>query len=371
MKNKTEANHQIPHILIVDDEPFNLLILTEILKKNGYEILTATDGISALRISEQEKPDLILLDVMMPGMNGYEVCFRLKENIYLTTIPVIFISSLNDTKDIVKALQCGGVDYITKPFQAEEVTARVNTHLKLYLQSKELLDLNAKLNESQDQLKKFAAHLLIIREEEKILLSTEIHDKIGQILIALKIDMGLWRKKVLFLSENTHSHEVLDNFNELLNLVDNTIKTTRKIMGELKSDDLELLGFIETTKLCCIEFEIINKINCKIESSISELVFSDQQNVILYRIMQEAFSNIARHAKATEVKVSLNIEENKFIMEIVDNGIGFDQSKELLKGSFGVLDMKERVQTLQGKLTITSKVGEGTCVKVEIPYGDS
>ena len=358
------------NILIVDDDQYNLIILGEILKRNGCVIQPVLDGITALRAAEELKPDLILLDVMMPGMDGYEVCESLKANPTLCDIPVIFISSLQGTKDIIKALRSGGVDYITKPFQPEEVIARVNTHLKLYQQNKELLELNAHLKESQDQLTKFAAHLMVVREEERALLSNEIHDKIGQILIALKIDMGIWKRKILFLSENTHSNEVLDKFNELVNIVDNTIKSVRKIISKLKSDDLELLGFIETAKLCSIEFEVINKIDCKVETSISKLVLNEQQKVALYRILQEALSNIAKHANATSVLISLYKDDQNFVMEITDNGIGLDTTKKPLKDSYGITDMKERVEILQGKLTITGKGGEGTCIKVEMPYHD-
>lgn len=357
-------------VLIVDDDEYNLIVLGEILKRNGFKISSVTNGVSALKVSEEEKPDLVLLDIMMPGIDGYEVCRRLKDNRNLADIPVIFISSLTDSRDIVKALTCGGVDYITKPFNAEEVIARVQTHLKLHQQSRELLELNTHLKESQEQLSKFAAHLLIIREEERTILSNEIHDKIGQILIALKIDMGIWKKKILFLSENNRSQEIIDNFNELVEVVDETIRTVRKIMNELKSNDLELLGFIETAKLFSIEFEIINKINCKVETTLFNVEFKEQQKVALYRILQESLSNVAQHANATSVVVSLYLHEQNFVMEIVDNGIGFDKTKNAYKDAFGITDMKQRVHVLQGKLTISCKPGEGTCVKVEIPYLD-
>ncbi|MEI6752962.1 MAG: response regulator [Paludibacter sp.] len=368
MKTDNVQNQQIPNILIVDDDEFNLIVLGEILKRSNYKIHSVTNGILALQASEDIRPDLILLDIMMPEMDGYEVCRRLKESENLSDIPVIFISSLTDSRDIVKALTYGGVDYITKPFNAEVVLARVNTHLKLYQQSRELLKLNAKLKDSQDQLSKFAAHLLIIREEERMKLSTEIHDKIGQILIALKIDMGMWEKKLLFLSENNRSQEIVVNFNMMVDILDNTIKSVRKIMNELKSDDLELLGFIEAAKLFSIEFEIINKINCKIETSISKLELNELQKVALYRILQESLSNIALHAEATSVVISLYIHEQNLVMEIVDNGIGIDISKKTQKDAYGLTAMKERVEILHGKLTITGKPTEGTQVKVEMPY---
>ena len=138
MNTDEMVSQHIPNILIVDDVPANLKVLGEILKEEGYLVRPVPNGVLALQVAERTEPDLILLDVMMPGLNGFEVCKGLKENKKVSDIPVIFISALNDTQDIVKALQCGGVDFITKPFQSAEVIARVKTHLQLRFQSKKL-----------------------------------------------------------------------------------------------------------------------------------------------------------------------------------------------------------------------------------------
>jgi two-component system sensor histidine kinase/response regulator len=143
MNNDMVTNADIPDILIVDDTPANLLLLGQILKDNGYKVRPVPSGSMALQVAEKEKPDLILLDIMMPEMDGFEVCSRLKKNEDLKDVPIIFISALNNTNDIVKAFKSGGADYINKPFQAEEVIARVTTHLKIYQQRKELQEINA------------------------------------------------------------------------------------------------------------------------------------------------------------------------------------------------------------------------------------
>lgn len=125
-KTRTKNN-----ILIVDDTPVNLTVLQEILTDQGYRIHSAPSGESALESVQTDPPDLILLDILMPEMNGYEVCRVLKSQELTSQIPIIFISALTEVGDIVKAFQVGGVDYITKPFQMEEVLARVNTHIAL------------------------------------------------------------------------------------------------------------------------------------------------------------------------------------------------------------------------------------------------
>ncbi|MCU0845968.1 MAG: response regulator [Spirochaetes bacterium] len=119
------------NILIVDDTPANLTLLTGMLKEKGHRVRPVPGGRLALKAVESEPPDLILLDINMPDMDGYEVCGRLKQDVRFRDIPVIFISALTEALDKVKAFGTGGVDYITKPFQFEEVEARVETHLKL------------------------------------------------------------------------------------------------------------------------------------------------------------------------------------------------------------------------------------------------
>ena len=118
-------------ILIVDDTPENLSVLVQILTRHGYQVRPAISGEIAVKAIQEEVPDLILLDIMMPGMDGFEVCAKLKSDVITQDIPIIFISALGDTENKIKGFQAGGVDYITKPFDAAEVLVRVNTHLAL------------------------------------------------------------------------------------------------------------------------------------------------------------------------------------------------------------------------------------------------
>jgi len=224
------------------------------------------------------------------------------------------------------------------------------------------------LLESQEQLKKFAAHLQNIREEERVLLAREIHDELGQILIAIKIDTGLLRHKVLKNIDNSVEQDIRTKFDNLFSLVDNTINTTRKIMTDLRPDALELIGFIETAKQHVINFQERHHIDCLFETDIIKLEIDLQQSVTLFRIVQEGLINVARHAMATQVKIRLEVELNKLTMEIKDNGKGFDENQKIKHDSYGLIGMKERVFLLGGELSISGKPGKGTCVRVEIPY---
>lgn len=126
------------HIMAVDDQPANLKLLEDLLNQQGHTVRSFPRGRLALEAASRNPPDLILLDINMPDMSGFQVCELLKSDQKLAAIPVIFLSALNDANDKVRAFQCGGVDYVTKPFQVDEVQARVRTHLKLHQLQKEL-----------------------------------------------------------------------------------------------------------------------------------------------------------------------------------------------------------------------------------------
>lgn len=146
-------NEKGQSILIVDDTPANLRLLVDILSDRHYLVRPVTDGKLALSAARAEPPDLVLLDIMMPEMSGYEVCEQLKSDQSTKDIPVIFLSAKSEVTDKVKAFSLGGVDYITKPFQAEEVLARVETHLKIRSLQKQLEEKNRALSETLEQLK--------------------------------------------------------------------------------------------------------------------------------------------------------------------------------------------------------------------------
>jgi DNA-binding response OmpR family regulator len=139
-------------ILIIDDNPANLGLLFDYLETKGFKVLVDTDGESALKAVSQAEPDIILLDILMPGADGFEICRRLKANFKTCDIPVIFMTALTDSADEVKGLELGAVDYITKPLQVEKVLARVTTHLTVRSLQKQLLEKNKKLEERNNQL---------------------------------------------------------------------------------------------------------------------------------------------------------------------------------------------------------------------------
>lgn len=151
--NPTEITTEGARILIVDDVPANLRILSEALESKGYRIQAATDGETAMKIVEAGAPELILMDVMMPGWNGYETCRRIKALPGMENVPILFITALNETEDIVEGFEAGGIDYLSKPFSEAEVHARVNTHLRVGRLTRALQERNIALEKAIQERK--------------------------------------------------------------------------------------------------------------------------------------------------------------------------------------------------------------------------
>lgn len=156
-------------ILVVDDAPANLQLLFGMLKERGYRVRPVASGRIALGVAKARPPDLVLLDVNMPDMNGYEVCRKLKEDPDLASIPVLFISALSESFDKLEAFSAGGVDYITKPFHLDEVRARIETHLALRRLQAKLEAQNHALEEANDRLRK-------LESVRKVLSAAIVHD---------------------------------------------------------------------------------------------------------------------------------------------------------------------------------------------------
>jgi signal transduction histidine kinase len=173
-------------ILIVDDNQNNLKVLCEAIADSGWELLVATDGESAIEQAEYALPDLILLDVMMTGLDGFETCQHLKTNSKTCEIPIIFMSALSDTIDKVKGLSIGGVDYITKPFHTEEVLARINVHLKINYLTKQLEDQKNDLeNRVSERTNELSQALQDLQQSQLQLIQNEKMSTLGQLVASV------------------------------------------------------------------------------------------------------------------------------------------------------------------------------------------
>lgn len=209
-----DINTDRGNILVVDDTPANLRLLAGILNGKGYKVRPVPNGELALSAARGMPPDLILLDIMMPEMNGYEVCEKIKADERTRDIPVIFISAINDVLDKVKAFVVGGVDYITKPFQMEEVLVRVETHLAMcHLQNK-LKQKNEELTLTLEQLKETQNHLV---QSEKMA-------ALGQLIAGIAHEI------------NTPLGAIRSSIGNITNFLDNNLETLPVFFKELSTE---------------------------------------------------------------------------------------------------------------------------------------
>ena len=241
-----------------------------------------------------------------------------------------------------------------------------NGHLWKYRDITERKKNEIELKETQEQLKKYAAHLQNVREEERILLAREIHDDLGQKIVALKIDAWMLKKSLIAEQNNELTKATEENFDKLFNLLDNTNKTTRRILSGLRPETIESMGFIEAIRTYLSDFKERYKIDYQFNNSISNIYVNSQQSIALYRILQESLNNIAKHAQASKIEISLFAMDSKLQLIISDDGIGFDVNKKKKNDSFGLIGMKERVFLLEGELQIESKKNAGTKILVSL-----
>jgi len=365
-KHVTSIPH-IPNILIVDDIPANLKVLGDILKGEGYKVRPVPSGALALQVAEKERPDLILLDIMMPDMDGYEVCRRLKENKFLHDIPVIFISALSETNDVVKALKYGGVDYITKPFRAEEILARVKTHIKLRRQSIELQELNV----TKDRFFSIIAHDLrgpmggfmgltdLLTEELNNMSMAEIQEFLGS---------------------------MRDSASNLFKLLENLLQWARVQQGAIVfSRERVLFRPIVIESMEMIQ-ESAKKKGISIICDISEQleVFADSN--LIQTVIRNLVSNAVKFStRGGTVNISAKTREDESVeISVKDMGIGMNQNMveslfriDVKNGrpgtegeqstGLGLLLCKEFIEKHGGNIRVESEVGKGSVFTFNIP----
>lgn len=360
------AEKYIPNILIVDDIAANLKVLGGILREEGYKVRPVPSGQLALRAAQKEKPDLILLDIMMPEMDGYEVCRQLKATEELSNIPVIFISALNDTNDLIKAFQAGGVDYITKPFQAEEVLARVATHLKICRQANELRE------------------LIAVKDKFFSIIAHDLRGPIGNILLISESisEKGKLDEDTLYSFIEMQRELSEETFQLLGNLLNWARANTNQI--EFYPTQLNLQDVISD----CLKGINIQRLNKEIsvsETFKSEIpVWADEN--MLRLILRNLLSNAIKFTpRGGSITIRTSDEKSGMVtISIQDTGIGIPA--EILGNLFridvnnkrhgtegegsnglGLILCKELVEKNGGSIWVESTEGQGTTFSFDIP----
>ena len=351
------ADHQA-RILIVDDKLPNRLVLEGMLRPEGFFLQSAAGGQEALAIVAQQAPDLILLDVLMPGMDGYQVVEAIKGNPATKNIPIIIITALDDRRARMLGLNAGAEDFLAKPVDRAELCLRVRNLLRLS-RTAELIESERLLRDSSEQLRQLAAHLLSVREEERARISREVHDELGQSLTAVKMDLAWLEARM------PKNGEMLERNRATRQLADSIIQSIRRISTELRPAVLDL-GLAAAVEWQVQEFQTRSGIQCTVRLLTREVVAANASTA-MFRIFQETLTNIARHAQATRAEVVLQKQRDRLVLLVHDNGRGFDQADPSLSQSLGLLGMRERAAILGGRVSISSASGKGTTVTAWIP----
>ncbi|MBU2513680.1 hybrid sensor histidine kinase/response regulator [bacterium] len=368
----TDTN-QKPSVLIVDDNPKNLQVLGSLLTQNGYSAVAAQGGEQALEYIKKKEPEIILLDIMMPGMDGIEVCKRLKDDEDTREIPILFITALTEVNDKIKAFAAGGADYLTKPFVKEEVLARIEVHLKNARYLKQLTETNQHLkdlNKLKDDFLGMATHDI----------RSPLSGVNGVIDLILTGELG----------------EINDQQREFLELI---LKSGKQIMNLV--NDLLDISVIESGNLK-LTFE-----NCRIRSIIEDRIrlhqFTVKKKEIMIisdlkdnpeltldperfgQVLDNLLSNAAKFSpEKSKIFVSLEADKTDVIIKIRDEGPGISkEDQEKLFGMYrklsarptsgekssglGLAIARKIIDGHQGDIYVESSLGKGATFVIVLP----
>jgi two-component system, sensor histidine kinase and response regulator len=312
-------------IILADDQPANLKLLERMLKQQGYDVRSFPRGRLALAAADHCPPDLILLDINMPEMNGFEVCERLKSNPKLAPIPVIFLSALNETEDKVKAFRAGGVDYVTKPFQFEEVQSRVETHLKLHQLQRALQQQNERL---EDLVRSRTRELAEAHARLKILDRAK-SDFLHLISHGLRTPLnGLLGVGQLLLEESGSSPEAEelrglfeDSSRRILAIVENALLLTQiEVEGEQFAWEHVLLATVVDCAMGhAVEFARARRVNLEAEAAPTVSILGTED--LLVKAVQALLEMAIRFSEAGEtVRLACHPLANATQITIQSNG---------------------------------------------------
>lgn len=487
-----------PNILIVDDLAVNIILLEAIMFKIDANLIKASSGFEALEKSKGFELALAIVDVMMPGMNGFELAQELNKGRIEGKVPVIFLTAMHgDDMAIFKGYNSGAVDYIVKPVNNEILVSKIKVFLDLFNQKQtiiknadllkrsadELTMLNAALKKSEEkyrsyienapdgvfiadetgnylevndaastltgyskdellkmtvsdifeeelskdgedffrkllktgkskadlffshkngsknwctveavklsekrflcftkditdrkkvedelqssleQLHQLTQYIEKVREDERVAISRELHDDLGQALTAVKIDLGI-------INQMISDSKIVLKINKLSELVKDSINTVQRLTAQLRPQILDDLGLEAAIEWFTREFAKRNEMGVFLHID-SGLSISPEVSLAIFRIMQESLTNISRHARASRADIWLRKSGDNIILTISDDGSGITEDEIKSKKSFGIIGMKERTASLGGSFEIYPGKEKGTEIKINFPLNNN
>ncbi len=400
--NTPQPDLRDARVLLVDDTPANLKLLRQALEPEGYNILIAPSGEAALKLARSAHPDLILLDVQMPGLDGFETCRLLKQDPATQDIPVIFVTARAETESVVEGFRAGGIDYIVKPFQSEEVLARVRTHLKidrltrhLETSNRALSAANRQIQEATERKSRFLANM-----------SHELRTPMNAIMGFT--DLVLTRKaENLTERQRENLEKVKISADRLLNLINDILDLSKVEAGQLdiKSSTFQVKQLIAS---CCDTLNPLVKPGVTLRYEVSDEVAEAHTDASrLQQILTNLLSNALKFTEKGEVKVRVarpptadrrpppsipgppssvvgRPSEDGFLeIAVSDTGVGipsdalvyiFEEFRQVTgspqqhKGTgLGLAITKKLTELLGGTIRVESEVGKGSTFTVRVP----
>ena len=369
-----EINPSEYKVLIVDDVISNVLLLKVLLTNEKFNIVTAGNGTQALEQVKKEKPDLVLLDVMMPDISGFEVAQQMKADPEMSEIPIIFLTALNSTADIVKGFQVGGNDFISKPFNKEELIIRVTHQISLVAAKRIILNKTEELQ-----------HTIAGRDKLYSVIAHDLRSPMGSIKMVLNMMiLNLPVEKI-----GSEMYELLTMANQttedVFSLLDNLLKWTKSQIGNLNVvyQDIDVVEVVDSVIDVFNIVAGLKKITIREEKTEKLPVSADID--MLKTVIRNLLSNAIKFSNEnSEVVVKMEEQGDMAVISVKDNGCGIDEEgqKKLLhtdthfstfgtnneEGSgLGLLLCQDFVVKNGGKLWFTSKKGEGSTFYFSVP----
>jgi two-component system, sensor histidine kinase and response regulator len=364
---------EIPHILIVDDNPANITLISSHIKKQGYEYSVATNGSRALELAEELLPDLILLDVMMPGMSGFEVIEKLKENEKTKIIPVIFLTAATGQEDMVKGFHLGAVDYITKPFNASELYARVRTHLQLQPYQRRINQDNIvleRLNNEKNEILGIVAH--------------DLKNPIYNISMLAKLILG--DKNMNRDDIEEYSSDIIFSTEKMLQLIMDLLDVNAIATGKI-------YVHIEEYNIIRIISEVASLFTERAKKKDITLHWHPEDTIIniqtdsraLLHILDNIVSNAVKYTfPGKNIFIDVNRTNKEVVIAVKDEGPGFSESdKEMMfsryqklsaqptggehSSGLGLSIVKKYVELINAKIELDTVFGVGSTFYIKLP----
>jgi two-component system sensor histidine kinase/response regulator len=360
-------------ILIVDDVLQNIQVVGTMLREAGYSIMPATSGAAALQRVQKKLPDLILLDFMMPDMDGLEVCRRLKDDPATKAIPVIFLTASNEMSHLVQGLQAGAVDYVTKPFNPPELLARVRTHLEL--------------KHSRDMIVRYSQQLAHLNNEKNEFMGIVAHD--------LRSPLGAIKGFAELILEDTQvpreeledfTRRIRDTAQRMSEMVQNLLDANRIERGEMKV----ALAPCELSQLLCAVVQsyqpraAAKQQTIQLDGAAAPVTVMADPNVTV-QVLENLVSNAIKYSPpGKNIYARLRVVEGAARCEVQDEGPGLSaEDQQKLFGKFarlsakptggehatglGLSIVKRLVEAMNGRVWCESELGEGATFIVELP----